>query len=92
MTALLEDGYEGQELYNALSVVLPGLEPDALNQYYDAWLEAQLKFGKKDSRNYLSSRCDERVVERSSDFSAFRFAVDGVAVVSAHAHLGMPAF
>ena len=41
VTALLEDGYEGQELYNALSVVLRGLEPDAFNQDYEAWLEVQ---------------------------------------------------
>ena len=47
MTALLEDGYEGQELYNALSVVLPGLEPDAFNQDYDAWLEVQQWVSKK---------------------------------------------
>ena len=47
VTALLEDGYEGQELYNALSVVLPGLEPDAFNQFYDAWLEVQPWVSKK---------------------------------------------
>ena len=41
VTALLEDGYEGEELFDALAVVLPDLQPEAFNQYFDAWLDVQ---------------------------------------------------
>ena len=82
MTALLEDGYEGQELYNALSVVLPGLGQMRLISTTLRGLRFSHGSAKKDSRHHPFARSDERVVGRSSDFIAFSRVADGVAVVS----------